>query len=360
MRAIGKHLPALDLDVLALQEVWTAEARELLVQAGREAGLTHTWHPSGAFRDGGLLVLSRIPLHRARFERYALPGLPPRADHLDYYVSKGFLDLRFETEAGAFHLFDTHLHARYGSDVPHEYHAYRVGQIVQLALALEQAREPVVVAGDFNLRDDTSEYRILAGLTGLRDLAVEHGNMQPTVYDAHPYRRTQRDRRIDYLFARDGGSGGLAARNVHRAFDDVFEIDGVPASFSDHAGLLAELELGTSPVQARRAPDAEVVALASRALRQGRDDTRRRRREDRLVAGAGLGAAVAAGAGMRAPRVTRRRLLRGVLQGAAVAALAPGLGFSVLSEVYAPGELDAFEQLASHLDTWPTGDGWIA
>jgi len=47
--------------------------------------------------------------------------------------------------------------------------------------------------------------------------------------------------------------------------------------------------------------------------------------------------------------MTRRRLLRGALRGAAVAALAPTVGLSILSEVYVPGELRAFETLANRL-----------
>ena len=91
MRAIGERIPDLDLDVLALQEVWTAGARRRLVEAGQRAGLPYVWHRSGNLRDGGLLVLSRLPILGARFERYVLPGQPPRADHMDYYAGKGFL-----------------------------------------------------------------------------------------------------------------------------------------------------------------------------------------------------------------------------------------------------------------------------
>ena len=38
MRSIGEELRRLDVDVMAFQEVWTAAARALLVEAGRRAG----------------------------------------------------------------------------------------------------------------------------------------------------------------------------------------------------------------------------------------------------------------------------------------------------------------------------------
>lgn len=360
LQALASHLPSLELDVLSLQEVWSAESRAQLVRAGRQAGLGYAWQRPGSFRDGGLLVLSRIPILSASFERYDLPGQPPVADHLDYYAGKGFLHVTLAGESGPVHVFDTHLHARYGSDVPHEYHTYRVGQIVQLALGMRATREPTIVTGDFNLRSNTEEYKILTGLGGLRDVAVELGRTDPTVYDAHPFRRTRRDRRIDYVFVRDGEGRAIRSDSVRRVFDEVFEIDGKPASFSDHAGVLANLELSTSPAAAPPAPDAEALRLASDSLVQGRARTQRGQLQARLAAGLGLGGALLATASVRDERVTRRRLLRASLRGAALLALAPGLGFSVLSEVYAPDELRAFEQLDARLAAWRGADHWIA
>ena len=40
MRAIGRRLPHLGVDVVAFQEVWTADARHILLREGRTAGLT--------------------------------------------------------------------------------------------------------------------------------------------------------------------------------------------------------------------------------------------------------------------------------------------------------------------------------
>ncbi len=365
MRAVGEHLPELELDVLALQEVWRESARSALVEAGRRAGLRYIWHASGGLRDGGLLVMSRLPILSADFERYILPGQPPRSgEHVDYYAGKGFLHIRLAGEAGPVSVFDTHLHARYGKDVDHEYKTVRIGQIAQLGLALREVNEPAIVAGDFNLRENTPEYRILSGLIGARDVASELDHRQPTVYDAHPFRRTKRDRRIDYLFVRDsleGGNGvGIRPRHVERVFDDVFDIRGQDASFSDHAGVLAELEFTPAPVAPPPGLDREAVRLALGALEQGRADTSQRRVEDRVLAGAGLGGAMLAGASVRNERFTRRRLLRYSLRGAALVALAPAFGFSLLSEVLAPEEIRAFESLGARLRDWQESGQYLA
>jgi len=352
MRAIGAKLSGLDLDAIAFQEVWTGEARGILLRAGRKAGLPHAWYNDTALGGSGLLVLSRLPIEAVHFERFVLPGRPQRVDHPDYYGGKGFTRVRLATAAGPVIFVDTHLHARYGGDVAHEYLAYRIGEVVQMALRLAVVREPLIAAGDFNFREGDPEYRVLQGLTRLRDVAAELGRPEPTVFRGNPFRAGGRktDRRIDFLFVRDGSQLGVRARETRRVFDEVFELGGKPASYSDHAGVLAEIEIGGSSPAKAKAFDPEAAGLASRLLAEGRRLAEGQRRGDRTAAGIGLGTALLAAAGVRHRRVSRRRLLRAGLEGAGILALAPCIGLSVLSEVFAPDELRAFDQLAALLD----------
>jgi hypothetical protein len=243
----------------------------------------------------------------------------------------------------------THLHARYRSDVSHQYRAYRVGQIIELAVALRGLDVPTVLLGDFNFRDTDPEYRILSALAGVRDAAAEIGQRAPTIYRGNAYRDARAtEKRIDYVFLRDAGGNGLAPRAVRRVFDDAWEIDGRPASFSDHAGLLAELAPSGSP-SGPGSSDPGAYDLAARLLDQGRRRAYRRQHADRLAAGLGWGGALLACAGARVPHVTRRRLLRGAVQAAGIAALTPGVTYTLLSEVFAPGEVRVFEQLSARL-----------
>jgi endonuclease/exonuclease/phosphatase family metal-dependent hydrolase len=350
MRAIGARLASLDLDAIAFQEVWTEGARTRLVAAGRAAGLAHAWHPPYAF-GGGLLVLTRLPIRSARFDAFAVRGDPARPDHPDYYGGKGWATLELETRVGPLLLVDTHLHAPYRSDVAHAYRAQRVGQITELALASRQLPQPVVMLGDFKLRDDHPEHTILTGLTGMRDVAGELGTPVPTVLRSNPYRAnsSKPDRRVDYVFVRDGSRDGLLPVRTERLFDERFEIGGAPASYSNHAGVLAELQLVAGAGQELTAASPHAVSLARRFLREGRQQVEQRRQGDRVLAGAGLGAAALASLGVRDPRVSRRRLLRTALQVGAVLALTPGVGFSIVSEVLTPAEEAAFDRLAAQL-----------
>jgi len=348
LREIGRRLPGLDLDAIAFQEAWTGESQRLLVDAGARAGLHHAWHGDSGLGGSGLLVLSRHAIESIRFERYALHGDPSVGD---YYGGKGFAEVRLATPAGPLTLVDTHLHARYASSVAHQFRAHRVGQIVQIADAAASLRGPLLVGGDFNLEETHEEYRVLLGLTGLRDVAAEADRREPTVTRDNPYRAqsSKPDRRIDLLLARSGVETGVAVHHVERVFDEPFDYSGRRLACSNHAGVLAELELEPGAGAPPPPVDRAAVSIAARMLAEGRELARDQRSDGRLAAGLGLGTALVASAGVRVGPITRRRLLRGALQTAGFVALAPTLGFSFVSEVVAPDELRALDQLALRL-----------
>jgi sphingomyelin phosphodiesterase 2 len=351
MQAISRRLATLDLDLIAFQEVWTDDARSTLLRGGRAAGLAHAWHDDARFSGGGLLVLSRLPIDDVRFERFTLSGQPERIAQGEYYSGKGFASIRVKTEAGPITLIDTHLHARYSSDVSHEYRSLRAAQVVELALRVRATPGAVIAAGDFNFHEGEAGYGIFTGLTGARDAAAESDGRQPTIYRGNAYRprRKKPDRRIDFLFVRDGSRSSVATRRVERVFDEILDFDGRPAGYSDHAGVMADLEIAPRIAAALQPPDPPALDLASRLLSEGRDEARRRQREGRVLAGAGLGCAVAALGGVRVKPLTRRRLLRQALRSAGLAAVVPGVGFSLLSELFVPNELAGFDAVSRRL-----------
>jgi endonuclease/exonuclease/phosphatase family metal-dependent hydrolase len=348
MREIGRALPRLGLDAIVFQEVWTGRAQSLLARFGPRAGLAHVWAGATGIRGSGLLVLSRHPIEAVHFEPYLLRGDP---DNGDFYSGKGFAQLRLAASPQPLTLVDTHLHARYTTEVAHEFRSQRIGQIVQLAASAASVRSPLLVAGDFNLYEGLDEYQVLLGLAGLRDAAAEVGAREPTVVRSNPYRRTspKPDRRIDLVLARDGVETGVRVRHVERIFDEPFEHGGREIAYSDHAGLLVELELVPGAGAPRPAPDAPAGAVAASRLAEGRALARGQRQEGRVGAGLGMGAGLVAAAGLRAGPLTRRRLLRRSLHAAGLAALAPVVGYSFVSEIAAPDQLRAFDALSDQL-----------
>lgn len=349
MHRIGDRVASLDLDVVAFQEVWTGPARHRLERAARRAGLRYLWRGHDGVAGGGLLVASRFPIDEARFEPYALPFVPTRPDHPDYWGGKGFATLRLHTPDGPLRVVNTHLQARYSGDVPHQYRAYRVAQVVQLVESLRGRHEPILLLGDFNFRQRDNEYRILTGLTGLRDAALEAGTPEPTIFPGNAFRSGCRPKRIDYLFLRDGAERAVHAARVERVFDEDIELHGQRAAYSDHAGLLAEVTLADGGASTAPA-DGEAAALARRLLAEGRAWSASQRAHDRRAAGAGWTGALLAMAAARNTRLSRRRLLQRSVQGLGLLALTPAVAYTVCSEVYAPDELRLYDRLSARLD----------
>jgi len=352
MTAIGRRLGGLGVDVMAFQEVWTSEARQILIGAGRKAGLANEWHNEAALGGSGLLVLSRLPIVDVHFEQFTLRGQPERLTQLDYYGGKGFSRIRLQTEIGAVVLVNTHLHARYGSRVTHEYRSLRAAQIVELAVRARETKEPILTAGDFNFQEDQAGYWVLTGLTGFRDAAAEVDQRLPTVHWDHADRgkRKKDGRRIDYLFARDGDRLAVETLRVERVFDESIPIAGRRARYSNHAGVMADFSISPHAGGRTHRPDRDAVALAAKLLSEGRAEAMRRQRTGRALASAGIGGAALALGSVRWKPLTRRRLLQRAIRAAGVVSLTPGIVFSILSEYFVSDELDAFDAIAHRLD----------
>ena len=344
MDAIAKALPALELDVLATQENWTIDARERLRAGAAAAGLAHAWHRPDGFGGSGLMVCARRPLRNPRFVSFRLSGLPENLHHGDYFGGKGAVLLEVETGAGPVALVDTHLVANYEGTHPDRYHGHRAGQLVELAELLAGTSHPVIALGDFNLAEGTPEHRMLTGLTGLRDVAIELDARADTIVPGHPYRAIDATERIDYVLHRPGRAARLRPRLLERTLDSPLRLDGEPGSYSDHAGLLAEFELLPAVRREVPAADPDARAAARRALDEGEAAARDRRLQ------AGVAGAVALGASLGTRRLSRRRLLRGA---AGMALGLAGAGALTLAGETHVAEIPAYGSLRRVLEALP-------
>ena len=356
IQAIGERLASLEADVVAFQEVWTRRALDLLIASGRRSGLAHAWYHRTGPTGSGLLVLSRLLIAKARFEAYRVRGRAERLWHGDHLAGKGFGELRLETPAGPLDFVDTHLHAQYAPDGADDYRSHRMAQVVQLAAGLAERREPLVAAGDFNLREDQPHHGVLTGLAGLRDVAAELGRREPTVLASNPYQRPRREARIDYVFVRDGARYALRVQSSKRIFDEPLHIEGHSAAYSDHAGLLVDIVLAP-PGGGAPAVQAGAFAAARRMLDEGREQASRRRRGRRLLAGGALSGGVLALATSRRRMLTRRHLLRRLLATGGVLSITSGLASAGLAEIAAAGEVRAFEAVIRRLEALGPASG---
>jgi len=348
MRRIGDELARLDLDVVAFQEAWMSPARRRLVREAREAGFEHIWTNPREPGGGGMVVASRHPIEDTRFTQFALPVAATRVKDLNYFAGRGFVDVRIHTPEGPLRLVNTHLHS--------QSRRFRIAQLVELTGRVEQAEEPLVAVGDFNFQEGSPEYQIWQGLSGFRDTAVEAGNRQPTVYPGNPMKARDSSRRIDYVFVRDGADRALITQDTRRVFDGRLDRRGTPATYSDHAGVLAELELGSGRGTSRWAPDREAAILAVEYLKKARARAASRNRTDRMIAGTGILAVLGAAVGIRDPRISRRKLLSRALRITALASIPPAAACAVFSAVTHPDELRIYDKMVSRLDRVAGGD----
>ncbi len=358
VEAIGLRLASIESDLVMLQEVWTDWATARLVAAGRAAGFSEVWRPARARGGSGLLLLSRQPLLGTGFQRYDLAGLPQNFHHGDYHGGKGFVLARVATPLGPVAVLTTHLHAQYTRDSDDIYRGHRTGQVVELAAALRGVHEPVLAAGDFNLREGRPEYRVLTGLSGLRDLAAEVDRRANTARRANPYRRQLGgDQRIDFIFARDGTEIAVRPLRVERIFDEELALYGQCAAYSDHDGVFAEVALEPRASAPLPAPDPEAGELAAALLSAGVARARARLRRQRTTAAAAGVVGAAAFASRRHPALTRRAALRrglGLLAGTAFPLAA---GNALLSEFFVPRELAAYGRVMAELEALRAREG---
>ena len=319
MRAIGEGFGRWQADIIALQEVWTDAARQILVAAGRRAGYPALWHREAAFGGSGLMVLSRFPISARHFTRYRLAGLPQRPSHGDYFSGKGFVNLELATALGPIHLVDTHLHANYsGPDERDEYRGIRAGQAIELAAAVRRIQGPVLALGDFNTREGEAAYAILRDVGGLRDVAASLDRRQATCIAPHPYRPAHAgEARIDLILARGGVDLAVRDVSIERVFDEPLDFAGEAGAYSDHAGVLAEFELERRKTPRPQA-DAPALDLAALSLAQAELEFGARRARERgsgelrLAGGSLVGGLLVGGAAWRA-RAGRRGFLAGLL-----------------------------------------------
>ena len=354
MRAIGAQLRDLNADLVALQEVWTAEAREQLREAAEKAGYTQIWHRRRAFGGSGLMVLSRLPFQDIRFTPFRLEGLPQRPQHADYYGGKGFVELTVDTEAGPVVIVNTHLHAGYRpSDEPDEYAGVRAAQAIQLATDIRAISQPVIALGDFNSDEAQPARQILLGLSGLADVADELDHAQATSLRDHPYRDPKAEEsRIDLILARRGKQAELHPLSIRRVLDAHFMIEGEKGSYSDHAGLLAEFDLRRVPNTERipSPPNPEAVALARKQIELGLKISQQRQTREARYAAGGLALGAFLGAGAWSARRSRRQWLFRVAATLASVGAAGASGLFLASGAIGKDEAEGYAQMTRRLE----------
>jgi len=344
MRGLVARLPDLPLDLLLIQEAWTEEVRDTIRDGAVEAGFEVA---GGSTLSGGLMVLSRLPIHSSRFESFRFRGDPERLAQGEFLGGKGFQTLALETPTGPISVINTHLHARYRRFRPRLNSAVRTAQLLQLIGEMHRIKGMLIVGGDFNCSADDVEYRVFNGLT--HAVEVGDGRSHATLSRSNYYKqgRTDPDKRVDYLFVRPGPRDRWESTQVATLFSEPEHIRGRDRSLSDHFGFQASVSwktMYTSVVAAdSRDLDPQAFDLAQNLLEVGRQEADRRERVHFRSAGIWTAAAVVAAGIRRHPSLDRRRFLRAATGTLALFALTPAIGYGALARVDSDQKRSAFD-----------------
>lgn len=359
MRGLASRLPSLDLDVLLIQEAWTEEVRETLLEAALDAKFEVA---GGNPSNGGLMVLSRLPIRTSRFESFRFRGDPERLAQGEFLGGKGFQTLALETDNGPVSVINTHVHARYRRFRPELNSAVRAAQLMQIVGEMYDIDGTVVVGGDFNCSRGDVEYRIFSGLTRATELG--DGRSHPTVSRTNFYKKSRKgaDKRIDYLFVRPGSGVRWMSSGANSLFAEPELIRRRDRSLSDHFGFRAAFDWKQAAVdqEASESPqlDPKIFDLARALFQVGHDEADRRERVHFQSAGTWAAAAVLAAGMRRHPEVDRRRFLRGSAGVLALFALTPAIGYGTLARLDSDYKRDAFDDardILAQLEARPGG-----
>lgn len=333
LEAFIEAVPDLNLDFLALQEVWMPGDRRRLIDSITRSALPHYRYYQAGLVGSGLLTFSRHPITSSGYYTFRLNGDPRTPD---YYALKGAAFIRARTSAGPVDVYNTHLLAQYVDDARDRNFPHRTAQTYELARLINtRSRQvPVIALGDFNVRPRQLGYRVVTGLTDLVDA----------------YAATHEDARsrIDYVFARSASSMTLTPLKA----DIVLErIPGEDFDYSDHAGVLAELSVSTDHIQRRSRPSDQRVIWSElqQALQEGLNAAREK--QSARFVWAGIGAAVTAGSLLFKMNVQRRRWLRTLVEtGIGIPAGLAALIWGWRAAWSLPAEIRAFEQLIAEVE----------
>jgi endonuclease/exonuclease/phosphatase family metal-dependent hydrolase len=234
-------LRSFDPDVICLQEVWVPAHRAQVAAALAPA------YAAAKSVQGGLMVLSRLPLAEERFVAYPQP---PDLSVVERLANKGVLEVVVETAAGPLRVVTTHM-------VAFDRKAREEGLPTLLGV-LEQRRDtPLVLAGDLNIDrlDDRSSAlsrsyrRILdAGCVDCDPpVRLEDGGWgeKPNTHVGWPRARDDVGWwRPDHILVRSGARAAVSVVSARMALDTP------ETALSDHNLMFAELRLSGSSADA--------------------------------------------------------------------------------------------------------------
>jgi hypothetical protein len=248
------------LDIVLIQEAWKRTARRaLLTHRGVVRNFPYRVdvvdRPGGA----GLVILSRFPIEKARFQRFKAQGRCFKFWEGDCISGKGILSVRLRASGRPIWIGDTHLIACYSDggapktycDVQDPNGDDRWHQIIEARRAIESlvGDNPVLLGGDFNLTRTSRYYPLMtrAAIPSEPSILLGAPSVSRTPISARGWRESRDEsvapKRVDYLWTRPGTKlRWHSQKSIHPIFTEPVVLrSGKRVALSDHPILATEV-----------------------------------------------------------------------------------------------------------------------
>jgi len=270
IKAIAERIAKLDPDILAIQEAFAYRHRRALKKALEKAGYpVDNWRYFRRYYGSGILFISKFPIEKTVWERYAVNGA---WNDIEWLGGKGIAYFRVKTPWGPLDFFTTHAIARMtpffdkeGNYIEGDYneidrhiHMYQIDRFIRRQRN-ENGRS-IITAGDFNVAPIMPEYRLLVAMTGFENsYDVLNPGQNPSTYSiGNPYVESESSR-IDHIFFKNykGAKGFWLKPVVSRVEMNEKFISPKTSSkinYSDHYGMWTEFEVVTEETEIKQSP----------------------------------------------------------------------------------------------------------
>ncbi|XP_066266757.1 putative neutral sphingomyelinase isoform X1 [Branchiostoma lanceolatum] len=251
-QAIGEELSTGKYDLVSLQEVVTDDMYRKLVSLVSHVLPYHHYFYSG-FGGSGVCVFSKHLITDVCQHQFTLNGLPQdiRKVELDWFGGKLVGLCRIQYSGTEINFYATHTHAAHTVTASEQsvYEAHRVSQAFEISQFIRftgRSADLNILTGDLNFQPRELGLKIIQSDSGMEDawLTAEHKKADDSgVTSRHPENNftTPGDlERIDYILYK--GSAGCRVKCVH-CETTMHKVPGKPFNYSDHVGVLANLEL---------------------------------------------------------------------------------------------------------------------
>ena len=225
MRAIASHLVQLNPDIICLQEMFMAQERDVIRTILKNTPLIYGHYFPSKTIGSGLWTLSAYPIEEAHFYPYSRNGKWWKLTEGDWWVGKGVGLVRIRVDGQAVDVYNTHMVASYKSGNENlEDRRSQIDEFAEFVQHTSPKNIPVILAGDFNEKQEGSGYQQLQTLLPL-------------------VRLLDRNTELDHIFGLKSPHHFFSIKKPTIAISGSIHVGSKKIPLSDHTGYFTQIRI---------------------------------------------------------------------------------------------------------------------